>query len=120
MNRTRPLLAAGGLLSLGTGCQNHVAQAASAPPSELVTQAPFATPPVLAGTADVATLAAKVKPAVVNITTVHEMHRARMDLPEGFPFELFGSNGRRMVPRGGGGGGDEVMKQQALGSGFLS
>src|SRR5580704_15870700 len=73
----RPLLAllvASGLLSLATGCQNHVAQAASTAPNEIVTQAPFATPPVLAGTADIATLAAKVKPAVVNITTVHEMH----------------------------------------------
>jgi serine protease Do len=78
---------------------------------------------VLAGTADVATLAAKVKPAVVNITTIHEMRRTKMEMPEGFPFELFGGQfGRRAVPHGGGGGGeegDEVMKQQALGSGFL-
>jgi serine protease Do len=107
------LLVASGLLSLATGCQNHVAQAASTAPNEIVTQAPFATPPVLAGTADVATLAAKVKPAVVNITTVHEMHQARMDLPEGFE-QFFGGGARRLMPRGG--GGDEVMKQHALGS----
>jgi serine protease Do len=110
---------AGGI-ALGTGCQNHVAQAAPPAAADNAAQAPFATPPVLAGTADIATLAAKVKPAVVNITTVHELHRTKMDLPDGFPFELFGGHfGRRVDPRGGGGGGDEVMKQQALGSGFL-
>ncbi len=121
MNRTalygiQALLLASGL-TLVTGCESHVAQAASTPtPNELTTPAPFATPPVLAGTADVATLAAKVKPAVVNITTVHEMKQARMEMPEGFPFELFGGAGRFRNPRG---GGDEVLKQQALGSGFL-
>jgi serine protease Do len=59
-----------------------------------------------------------VKPAVVNITTIHEMKRMRADVPDGFPFELFGG---RAVPRGRGGSGgeDEVLKQQALGSGFL-
>jgi serine protease Do len=113
------LLAAGGLL-FATGCQNHVAQAAPPAPADLVAQAPFATPPVLAGTADIATLAAKVKPAVVNITTVHEMRRTKVEMPDGFPFELFGGRfGRGGAPEGNGGGGDEVMKQQALGSGFL-
>ena len=112
-----PVLMAGGL-ALATGCQNHVAQAAAPPaPADLTAQAPFAPPPVLAGTADIATLAAKVKPAVVNITTIHEMRRTRMELPDGFPFELFGGHLGRRDPRGG--GGDEVMKQQALGSGFL-
>jgi serine protease Do len=114
-----PILAASGLAFGSFGCQNHVAQAAGAqPPVDLSAPAPFSTPPVLAGTADVATLAARVKPAVVNITTVHEMRRPRMDVPEGFPFNFFGGQ----LPRGrqgGGGGGDEVMKQQALGSGFL-
>jgi serine protease Do len=126
MKRNRTLLLSlVGALSLGlaaTGCQNHVAQAASAGPTELVTQAPFATPPVLAGTADVATLAARVKPAVVNITTMHEMHRPKMempDLPEEFrQFFGGGSFGGRVNPRGGGGE-DEVMRRQALGSGFL-
>ncbi|HEY2512457.1 MAG TPA: Do family serine endopeptidase [Polyangiaceae bacterium] len=113
------LLIAGGGLGIAAGCQNHVAQAAgSTTASDVSTAAPFATPPVLAGTADIATLAAKVKPAVVNITTVHEMHRTRMDMPEGFPFELFGGSARqgrgRVNP-----GEDEVLKQQALGSGFL-
>lgn len=34
--------------------------------------APFAAPPLVSGQLDVATLAAKVKPSVVNVTTVHE------------------------------------------------
>jgi serine protease Do len=115
------LLVASGLL-LATGCQNHVAQAAPPAAGDLAsTPAPFATPPVLSGTADIATLAAKVKPAVVNITTVHEMHRNRAQISDGFPFELFG--GRLGRGQGGpgseGGERDEVMKQQALGSGFL-
>jgi serine protease Do len=110
------VLAGAGGLAFATGCHGHVAQAASAASNEISTQAPFATPPVLAGTADVATLAAKVRPAVVNITTIHEMRAAKLDLPEGFPIELFGPHGgRQFNPHGG----DEVMKQQALGSGFL-
>jgi serine protease Do len=121
MKRTHSFLAAlvvAGALPFVTGCQNHVAQAASAPPSELGAQAPFATPPVLAGTADIATLAARVKPAVVNITTVHEMRRTRMELPDEFR-DFFGGAFNRGEPRGGGNGEDEVMKRQALGSGFL-
>jgi len=78
--------------------------------------APFATPPMLQGTPDIAALVARINPSVVNITTVHETRRpARMGpmAPfEGEPFSPFGP-GRR--PRGG----DEVYKQQALGSGFL-
>jgi serine protease Do len=108
--RTIPLyvlVLSGGLLA-APGCHNQVAQAAGTTANATPAQAaPFATPPVLAGTADVATLAAKVRPAVVNITTVHEARRPHMD---GFPFG-FG--------RQGGGNEDEVMKQKALGSGFL-
>jgi serine protease Do len=123
-------------LAFGTGCQHS---ASAAPPGESVAQtpAPFATPPVLPGTPDVATLVAKVKPAVVNITTVTEMKMPRSnfdfgempDLGKLFPFFGQGPNGQmRPMPRGGGGGlpgegdgtgGDQVMKQQALGSGFI-
>ena len=84
------------------------------------TQAPFATPPVLPGTPDIATLVAKVRPAVVNITTVHELRTPRglvgPDFGELFPFF---HQGRPGMPRNRGGEDDEVMKQQALGSGFL-
>ena len=86
------------------------AQQANAPPVVPQLPAPFATPPVLSGTPDVATLVAKVKPAVVNITTVHETKTPARELD---PFEFFG----RRAPRGG--GGDRVMRQTALGSGFI-
>ena len=117
------LVLAGALLAIAPGCQHRDAQAAgTAAPVGVATStsAPFASPPVLAGTADVATLAARVNPAVVNITTVHETHVQRSD---GIPFDFFGFGS--MAPNGApngsrrGGGGDEVLKQKALGSGFL-
>jgi serine protease Do len=115
MTRT-PLVLLGLTGALAAGCSNHVAQAAgNVAPNDLNTAAPFATPPVLAGTADIATLAARVKPAVVNITTTHEMRRTAAEMPEGFPFWQFFGGGRGRSP----GGEDQVMKQQALGSGFL-
>src|SRR5580693_8022707 len=106
------------LLAAGTGCQHH---AAAAPPDPIAqAQAPFATPPVLPGTPDVATLTAKVRPAVVNITTVHEVrmpHQGFSGFGDLLPFFHQGPNGH--FPGGGGEEGDQVMKQQALGSGFL-
>ena len=109
-------------LAFGSGCQ-HSAGAASPPDGVPQTPAPFATPPVLPGTPDIATLVSKVRPAVVNITTEHELKTPRgmfgsSDLGEVFPFF---HQGRPGMPhnRGGGEGRDEVMKQQALGSGFL-
>jgi|CZKU01.1.fsa_nt_gi serine protease Do len=110
------------ILAAGSGCQHPAA--AAQPDSVAQTPAPFATPPVLPGTPDIATLAARVRPAVVNITTVHEVHQARGEF--GFPgfgdltpfFHQQGPQGRS--PRGGNDGdGDAVTKQQALGSGFL-
>jgi len=104
-------------LAAGTGCQHHAAAAPQDPIGQA--PAPFATPPVLAGTPDIATLVAKVRPAVVNITTVHEVHVPRGDLPgfsELFPFFHQGPGGRRP---GAEGDGDQTTKQQALGSGFL-
>jgi len=111
-------------LGIGAGCQRHFAQAAnpkSIPPAGVpVAPAPFATPPVLAGTPDIATLVAKVTPAVVNITTIHDIHGLEPDFesPFGFdPFGMFpqmrrpweGPGGGR--PRGGHGGGDQVFRQ---------
>jgi serine protease Do len=105
-------------LSVGTGCQHS---ASASPPAEATAQAPapFATPPVLAGTPDVATLVAKVKPAVVNITTVQEVRAPQADMPdlsELFPFFQQSPGGRLRRPHG---DSDGVMKQQALGSGFV-
>jgi serine protease Do len=116
-------------LVLGTGCQ-HAASAASGQDGVPQTPAPFATPPVLTGTPDVATLVAKVKPAVVNITTVQEVKVGRRggefpgfgDLFRMFPHGQNGPSGQSPFEGQGpdeSGSGDEVMKQQALGSGFL-
>src|SRR6266852_1638590 len=117
-------------LSLVAACQRQPAAAQAARPLAVAlgtdapanptaeslpaTPAPFATPPLLPGTPDVATLVAKIKPSVVNITTIHESRPAKLDenLPFGAdPFFPFGP-GRR-------GGGDQVFRQQALGSGFI-
>jgi len=130
MNRTMTL-GIGVAFVLGAfagGCQHGIAQAAGlggAGPAP-TSPAPFATPPVLAGTPDVATLVARVKPAVVNITTVHEVKAPRVG-ESTFPFSFFGNgfNPFGGTPHGGGdengppGGGDEVLKQRALGSGFI-
>jgi serine protease Do len=107
-------------LSVGTGCQGSAA-AASPPDATPQTPAPFATPPVLPGTPDIASLVAKVRPSVVNITTVQAVHVPRTEMPDlGDLFPFFnpgqGPGGMRRNP---GGGNDGVMKQQALGSGFL-
>jgi serine protease Do len=104
-------------LTLGTGCQ-HAASAASPADGVPQTAAPFATPPLLTGTPDIATLVARVKPSVVNITTVQEIKMQRgetPDLGQLFPFlDPRQTPGLRRHP-----GGDDVTKQQALGSGFL-
>jgi len=118
------LFAAGAGVAAGTGCQHAARASQDAPPQA---PAPFATPPVLPGTPDIATLAARVRPAVVNITTVHQVHMRQGQGEFGFPgfgdvFPFFhqGQPGQgRRFGGGGGGGEDEVMKQQALGSGFL-
>jgi serine protease Do len=114
------------VLVFASGCQ-HSASAAAPPEtasSSAPAPAPFATPPVLPGTPDVATLVAKVRPSVVNITTVQQVHMPRgefglPDFGDMFPFFHQGAPGHR---RGGGeeeGEGEQVMKQQALGSGFI-
>jgi serine protease Do len=114
-------------LAFGAGCQ-HSAAAAAPPDTPPQVAAPFSIPPILPGTPDVATLVAKVKPSVVNITTVQgvKVPRGEFGFP-GFedllPFFHQGPNGTMRRHHGGGGEpeerGDEVLKQQALGSGFL-
>jgi serine protease Do len=107
-------------LGITAGCRHDVAEAAPAapPPAPILpsTPAPFASPPVLPGTPDVATLVAKVTPAVVNITTIHDVRVPQQDFDFPFGFDPFG-----MFPHGPGsrGGGDQVYRQRALGSGFL-
>ncbi len=123
----KALLGLGVLVTLGcfAGCHNGVAQAAGFGGSNPAptAPAPFAQVPVLPGTPDIATLAAALRPAVVNITTVHEVKMPRMGetgLPFGFRF--FGNgipgmqgpeDGEEQGERG------NLMKQHALGSGFI-
>jgi serine protease Do len=111
-------------LGIGAGCQRHFAQAANPQPipppaaAAPAKPAPFATPPVLPGTPDVATLVAKVTPAVVNITTIHDIHAPQQEFDFPFGFDPFGVlPGARK--HGGNGGGDQVYRQRALGSGFI-
>ncbi|MET0592778.1 MAG: Do family serine endopeptidase [Polyangiaceae bacterium] len=110
--RFLPLLAALGLAAslAGTG---HAAEPA-ANNTAGAAAAPFAAPPVLAGTPDVATLVAKVTPAVVNITTIHDVRAPQMGE---FPFSLGPFSG--LFPEQRRRGGDSVLHQTALGSGFL-
>jgi len=110
------VLAAGA--TLAAGCQQHTAQAAGTPVQPVVGAIPFATPPVLSGTPDVATLVAKVGPSVVNITTIHRVKAAELTGSE-FPWSQF--FGSRMVPGGRGPEeqGPREFKRQALGSGFI-
>jgi serine protease Do len=124
----RTLIPVALVLAFGAGCHSA---AAAAPPDTATPQtpAPFTSPPVLTGTPDVATLVARVKPSVVNITTMQEVKVPRGDF--GFPgfedllpfFHQGPNRGRRGWGGGGGGGGEEggdgVLKQQALGSGFI-
>jgi serine protease Do len=72
---------------------------------------------------DVASLVAKVRPTVVNITTVHTVHARQISPFGGDMFDPFGIFGRQQGQgrqRGVPGGGEErVLRQQALGSGFV-
>jgi serine protease Do len=133
MNHKALFVSAGLVAALAAaGCQHALAQAAgsaaepvpgaaSSPQGALAgsTPAPFATPPVLTGMPDVATIVARVRPAVVNITT--EM-KASPNVAFDSPFELgpFGNffhGGRR--PPGGGDGDEMIPKPHAQGSGFI-
>lgn len=106
---------AGALLIFAAGCQNPssprplAGESAPAP----TTAAPFATPPMLSGTPDVATLVARVQPSVVNITTEHEIKVQQRQFEDPFNW-FFGQN--RRAPRG---PSDRSMKQTALGTGIL-
>src|SRR5215471_15138993 len=88
------LVLALGSAAVGAGCSHHMAEAAGNAAAQPNPGAPFATPPVLPGTPDVATLVAKVQPVVVNITTVHELRAPRVDFEFPFDFGPFGFSRR--------------------------
>jgi serine protease Do len=101
------------LASLGAlaGCQRHDSAVADTPASmTTTTSAGVETSTSTTTMPDVASLAAKVRPAVVNITTTHTVRARELGDPFGLG-DLFGQ-GRR-------GRGDRTLRQQALGSGFI-
>jgi serine protease Do len=104
--------AAGNLAAATTG-----ARPASATETVSSTPAPFASPPLLAGTPDVAALVAKVKPSVVNIMTIHDVHPAKLD--DNFPFAPFGAQPFSPFGPGRRGGEGPAHKRRAQGSGFI-
>jgi serine protease Do len=96
--------------ALVLGCGGASAHAAK---NKFDAPAPFSSPPTVAGQLDVATLAAKVKPAVVNIMVSTAIKRSRVEMDFPFPF---------MVPRGRRGGpgpGEDMFRQQGVGTGFI-
>ncbi|HRI62717.1 MAG TPA: Do family serine endopeptidase [Polyangium sp.] len=109
---------AGALLLFATGCQRSSAPQGltgetTSAGTAATAAAPFATPPVLSGTPDVATLVARVQPSVVNITSEHEVKvpRTQFDNPFGWFFGPNQRGPREPSERG--------MKQTSLGTGIL-
>jgi len=96
-------------LALGAGCQH----AATASQTAVTQPPPFTNPPMLTGAPDVAALVAKVKPAVVAISTTRDVKLQRFAIP-GFPAFGVGSDD-------GDGDGQQgpTMHQAALGSGII-
>ncbi len=99
-------------LALGAGCHH----AASAQQHAATQPPPFSTPPMLSGAPDVASLVAKVKPAVVNITTTRDVKaphgRGFPNIP-GFE-EFYGGHGQGQEDQD-----ESTMHQAALGSGII-
>jgi serine protease Do len=112
MYRTVPLALC--LVSLGsiTACRGSHAKAIADDVPAITTTTSAGAETFTTTMPDVATLAAKVRPAVVNVTTVHTVRTREIT----DPFDFFG-----LGPRSGrdGGGRDRVLRQQALGSGFI-
>jgi serine protease Do len=108
----RPALARMALLAsalaLACGRRRHLP-----PPTPLPqVPAPFPSASLSAGAPDIAGLVERVRPSVVNITAVHEI---AIHAPErGWPFERWSPLPPRRF-----GGGDEILRQGALGSGFI-
>ena len=115
-NTSRWALGLIGLPWIAFGCQGLKAAARDALAASKPGTAPVASamgaPIVLPGAPDVATLVARVRPAVVNITVTAETRVS--EGPFQFPFDFFGPQGPR-----GGTGGDRGLQRRGLGSGFI-
>jgi serine protease Do len=105
-----------GVVALGTVVACH-GPAMATPPSTSSVTTTSAALETAASMPDVASLAAKVRPAVVNITTTHTVHAREAMSP--FDFFFHGQQQGQPGGRGGSGGRDRVTRQQALGSGFI-
>jgi serine protease Do len=107
-----PLVAVG-CHRLKVGDHDALAAASKASVTTSPSAAPPGTPVVLPGAPDVATLVARVRPAVVNITVTAETRVS--EAPFQFPFDFFfGPQGPR-----GGEQGDRTLRRRGLGSGFI-
>jgi len=103
------LLAALGIaaaLAVASGCHRRTAPPKPEPLPQV--PAPFPSAALSTGAPDIAQLVAQVRPSVVNITATHEV--AVRSPERGWPFRLL-----TMPP----GGGDEILRERALGSGFI-
>jgi serine protease Do len=112
-----PLVFALGCKTSASGASGTLGADPAKTQTQETTAAPFATPPVLAGAPDVATLVARVQPAVVNVIVEQTVKSRGVSMID--PFEFFGG-GR--APRGFPGRGGEdgpSFKSQAQGSGFI-
>ncbi|HMI83689.1 MAG TPA: Do family serine endopeptidase [Polyangiaceae bacterium] len=85
----------------------------TSPSAAPVSAAPLAPGAVVGGAPDVATLVARVRPAVVNITVTAEAKVS--EAPFQLPFDFFfGQQNPRGTPRG-----DRSFQRRGLGSGFI-
>ncbi len=94
---------------------------ASTPPTAVFGQTapPFEQPPVLAGVPDIAALADKVKPTVVNITTSSAAPAQQMENPFDFFFGPNGPGQGQMPHFQGPMPGQPQMERRAMGTGFI-
>jgi len=126
MKRTPCIVAASAIAIAASGCHPTAEAAPAAVPTPAAVPAavpsvslappPFATPPVLTGTPDVATLVAAIKPSVVNVTVEHHASVPRLDLHDSFGFfgRFFDGGDRgRLEPL------EPLPKQTGVGSGVI-
>jgi serine protease Do len=91
---------------------SSVSNASKAGVTSSATAAPAGSAVVLPGAPDVATLVARVRPAVVNITVTAEVKMS--EGPFQLPFDFFGQQNPRGAPRG-----DRSLQRRGVGSGFI-
>jgi serine protease Do len=116
----RSVLIASALIST-TSCHRSPLKLVSSPapaPCAVTLTSASGPAPAINGAPDVASLVARVKPAVLNITSIQDVKLPKIPLFREWPFgDSFGLFGPEAIPRS---GEDEGrLKRQALGSGFI-